>query len=158
MTDRSILHASFTVERTYPFPPATVFRAWADEGQKAAWFHGPPDFGQEGKSFDFRVGGSETVATVPPGEKAHRFTCRYYDIVDDERIVYAYNMEHGDERASLSVATIELEAVDGGTKVTVTEQGVFLDDIYDADDRQHGTIGLLGQLGEHLASQAAQPA
>jgi uncharacterized protein YndB with AHSA1/START domain len=154
MTHRSTLHASFTLERTYPVPPAQVFAAWADADQKAAWFHGPPEFGQRDKSFDFRVGGSETVSTVPPDGPEHRFHARYYDIVADERIVYAYNMEHGDVRASLSVATIELEAVDGGTRLTITEQGTFLDGVYDADDREQGTIGLLGQLGEHLARGA----
>ena len=57
-------------------------------------------------------------------------------------------------RASLSVATIELEAVDGGTRLTITEQGTFLDGVYDADDREQGTIGLLGQLGDFLAGRA----
>ena len=28
--DRYVTHASFTLERAYPVPPARVFAAWAD--------------------------------------------------------------------------------------------------------------------------------
>jgi len=30
MTDRSVTHATFVVERTYPVSPARVFAAWAE--------------------------------------------------------------------------------------------------------------------------------
>ncbi len=32
MTERSIVHATFTLERTYPVPVQRVFHAWADPG------------------------------------------------------------------------------------------------------------------------------
>lgn len=38
MTNRSVLHATFTLERTYPATPARVFAAWADPAAKARWF------------------------------------------------------------------------------------------------------------------------
>ena len=34
--DRYVTHASFTLERAYPAPPARVFAAWADPAVKAA--------------------------------------------------------------------------------------------------------------------------
>jgi uncharacterized protein YndB with AHSA1/START domain len=36
--DRHVTHATFTLERSYPVPPARVFAAWADPAAKARWF------------------------------------------------------------------------------------------------------------------------
>ncbi len=38
MTDRSVTHATFVVERRYDASPARVFAAWADPAAKARWF------------------------------------------------------------------------------------------------------------------------
>jgi uncharacterized protein YndB with AHSA1/START domain len=35
MTDRSVTHSTFVVERSYDASPARVFAAWADPGAKA---------------------------------------------------------------------------------------------------------------------------
>ena len=34
--DRNVTHATFTLERSYPVPPARVFAAWADPAAKAS--------------------------------------------------------------------------------------------------------------------------
>jgi uncharacterized protein YndB with AHSA1/START domain len=62
MTNRSVLHATFTLERTYPIAPARVFAAWADPAAKARWFAGA-DAEHE---LDFRVGGREKVIRGGP--------------------------------------------------------------------------------------------
>jgi uncharacterized protein YndB with AHSA1/START domain len=36
--DRYVTHATFSLERIYPVPPARVFAAWADPAAKARWF------------------------------------------------------------------------------------------------------------------------
>jgi uncharacterized protein YndB with AHSA1/START domain len=41
MTNRSVTHATFVIERTYEATPARVFAAWADPKAKARWFVGP---------------------------------------------------------------------------------------------------------------------
>ena len=152
MTDHSTIHASFTIERTFPVPPARVFQAFADPAEKAKWFGGG-DWEQLERTFDFRPGGSETdVARSPEGIEVG-FYLRYYDIVEDERLVYAYDMSNGPDRASLSVATIELEPTgDGGTRYTHTEHGAFLDGHHDAAGREEGSIGITDQLGAYLAT------
>ena len=37
MSDRSVAHATFVVERTYDAVPARVFAAFAEPAAKAAW-------------------------------------------------------------------------------------------------------------------------
>jgi len=151
MTERFAEHGTFTIERVYPAAPARVFRAWADPAAKARWFVGPKTAWKETyRAFDFRVGGSERVTGGPPGEPAHSFDARYWDIVPDERIVYAYEMHIGDTRISVSLATVEFKPSGGGTRLVFTEQAVFLDGYDDAGSRERGTKVLLDQLGAAL--------
>jgi len=149
---RSITHGSFTIERVFPgATPARVFEAFASPDVKARWFHGPDEWAQTAPTMEFRPGGRETRGGGAPGGVQHRFNCQYYDIVDGERIVYAYEMHLGDVRISVSLATIELAPVaGGGTQLTMTEHGAFLDGYDDAGSRERGTHGLLDGLGAFL--------
>ena len=65
MPERSVVHSTFTTERTYDWPPARVFAAWADPATKARWFAGGT--GEGNYQLDFRVGGREVVSGGPPG-------------------------------------------------------------------------------------------
>lgn len=154
MTDRSTVHASFIIERTFPVPPSQVFRAFADQATKALWFGADEGWEKLESHFDFRPGGSESDLSRAPDGSLSGFNVRYYDIIADERIVYAYDMARDDARASLSITTIELEAVDGGTRFTMTEQGTFLDGIHDAPGREEGSNWVIDQLGAFLTAPA----
>ncbi|MCX5513902.1 polyketide cyclase [Kaistia algarum] len=148
---RSAVHATFVIEKHYPAPPERVFAAFADPKLKARWFVGPPEWGQGRHELDFRVGGREISSGGPKEGPAHRFEALYQDIVPDERIVFSYDLHLGDSRISVSLTTVEFAADLSGTKLTFTEQGVFLDGYDDAGSREHGTRELLGQLGASLA-------
>jgi len=148
-----IVHASFSVERTFPTAPARVFAAFADPDLKARWFHGPDDWTPTVRTLDFREGGHETAAGEVPGEWSSRFEADYHVIEPDSQIVYSYVMYHDDVRLSVSVTTIELDAVDDGaaTRVVFTEQGAYFEDGDAANaSREEGTIGLLKQLEASL--------
>lgn len=147
---RSVTHATFTLRRTYPATAQKVFAAFADPARKAAWFNGPEEWGPDEHSFDFRVGGRETSSGGPKGGPVHAFSAIYQDIVENERIIYSYDMHLDDVRISVSVATIELRPVAGGTELVLTEQGAFLDGFDDAGGREHGTRELLETLGRYL--------
>lgn len=146
MTERSIAHGTFVLERTYPASPARVFRAWADPAVKKRWFGD----GSEPKIFDFREGGRELVESGE-GEFQFGFDVRYEDIVENNRIIYTYYMTMGGKRISVSVAAIELFPVGEGTRMTVTEHGCFLDGLDNMDQRKRGTEGLLDALGAELS-------
>jgi uncharacterized protein YndB with AHSA1/START domain len=143
-------HATFVIERTFSFAPSVVFAAWADPLAKARWFAGPAPWRQLDRDFDFREGGHEGVSGAWPGGRVSTFNSRYYEIVPDERIVYAYDMCLNERRISVSLATIEFKAEGAGTLLTVTEQGVFLDGYDDVGSRERGTRVLLDQLDAAL--------
>jgi uncharacterized protein YndB with AHSA1/START domain len=156
MTERSVNHATFVIERAYPAHPAKVFGAWADAAAKAVWMD-DPDFKSDGTEadLDFRVGGHERFGGLTPEGSSYRYDATYYDIVPDRRIVYCYEMYGDDDRMSVSVATVDIVPDGTGTKLTYTEQGVFLDGIDKPEAREEGTAWLLDNLGKYLASHAA---
>ncbi len=70
----------------------------------------------------------------------------------DERVVFSYQMSIDENRISVSVTTIELQPEGSRTRLTFTEQGVFLDGYDDAGQREHGSRMLLDQLEASLAN------
>ena len=94
-----------------------------------------------------------SVVIGPPDGPIHTYEATYHDIVPNERIIYGYEMHVGESRISVSLATFELKPEGKGTRLVFTEQAVFLDGYDDAGSREHGTNGLLNQLGEALARE-----
>jgi uncharacterized protein YndB with AHSA1/START domain len=159
VTARSVIHDTFTIERTYPAAPSRVFAAFASEEAKNTWGDTgelEPADGEAGISeFDFRVGGRERFGIKVAGVTLI-YDARYYDIVPDQRIIYSYEMYAGDARISVSVATIEFAKTESGTALTVTEQGAYLDGIDGPQApslRQGGMAEMLDNLTGYLAAE-----
>lgn len=154
MTELSISHVTFVIERSYPATPSRVFAAWASPDAKSIWMD-DPDFKSDGteSELDFRVGGHERFGGLTPDGTPYRYDAVYYDIVPHHRIVYSYEMYSGEDRMSVSLATVEMVPEQDGTKLTYTEQGAFLDGIDKPDAREEGTAWLLDNLGKYLAAQ-----
>jgi uncharacterized protein YndB with AHSA1/START domain len=152
MTDRSVTHATFAIERTYNAAPARVFSAFSTLESKKRWFSGPEEWPVAEHTLDFRVGGRELNRGGPPGGPMMTFNALYQDIVPEERIVFSYDMVMGDTRISVSLATIELKPSGAGTSLTFTEQGAFLDGFDNPAEREHGTKELLDALGREVES------
>lgn len=150
MTGRSAVHGSFTLERVYDASPARVFRAWADPAIKARWFGGLEGWQMLERSIDFRVGGKERLSGRKGSGVVSTFDAVYHDIVPERRIIYCYDMRLDGRHISVSLATITLQPEGAGTRLTMTEQGVFLDDYEDGGSREHGTRILLDRLGNAL--------
>jgi uncharacterized protein YndB with AHSA1/START domain len=150
MTERSVTHATFVIERDYDAAPARVFAAWADPVAKARWFQGPEDWGPDEHALDFRVGGRETSRGGPSGGPVHIYEARYMEIVPDERIIFAYDLHLDERRISVSLATVELKPNGAGTRLIYTEQGAFLDGWDEVGLREEGTGELLDALQQYL--------
>ena len=153
MSERSAQHDSFTIERRYPTSPARVFASFSDQGKKAKWFGCVEGWVVGEHTLDFRVGGREVWRGGPPGGTEHRNDTVYHDIVPNERIVWSYTMSMDERRTSVSLSTVELRPDGKGTRLTFTEQGVFLDDYDGASDRQRGTRDLLDSLERTLEKE-----
>ena len=156
MTERSVIHDTFVLERTYPATPSRVFAAFASKEAKETWGDTgdiaaavPPSGLAE---FDFRIGGHERFGFVYQ-DINYTYDALYYDIVPDQRLVYSYEMYADGVRFSVSVATIEFAKTGDGTALTWTEQGAYLDG-FDGDDagrlREGGTSEMLDGLAKYL--------
>ena len=142
---RSVTHSTWTLERTYDAPPARVFKAFADKEAKSQWFGGGEELQWD---LDFRVGGREVNIGRTDSGTVFSLEALYQDIVPDER-------KMDDARISVSLATIQLEAADGGTRLTFTEQGAYLDGLDTPEQREHGTGELFDSLGRSLEKATA---
>ncbi len=142
-TERYVQHATFVVERTYPASAARVYQAWADPAAKAKWF-------SKADHFEFKVGGREHSKGGPPEGPVFTFDACYQEIVPEQRIVYTYTLDSGDNRISVSIATVQFVPTEGATKLIFTEQGVFFDGHDTPEIREHGTNLLLDELGKSL--------
>lgn len=155
MADQSTSHVTFTIQGTYPVPPAQVFAAFADPKAKSRWQSSDEvsavDDTDDYLEFDFRVAGHERFAFVNH-DVTYSYDADYFDIVPDERIVYRYTMHANGTPDSISLVTIEFGDDGGRTSLTYTEQGVFLDGIDDPAERQQGIAHLLDQLAGYLAT------
>lgn len=152
MIERSIAHGTFTVKRTYPFPPAKVFRAWADPAIKRMWYGGA-DQDDARQVFEFRPGGRE-LRFGKAGDQDFAIAHQYYDIVADQRIVYAYDVQIDNVLTSVSIAAVEFKAKGDGTELVMTEQGAFLDGLDKPEERIVGNEWVLDRLGEVLPQTA----
>lgn len=150
MSDRTVTHATFVIERTYEASPARVFAAFASAEAKDQWF-GEMDTPTPGYTLDFRVGGVERAGDG----SSFSFDATYQEIVPNERIVTTYTMDMGGNRISVSVVTVELKAAGKSTRLTYTEMGAFLDGHDKPQLREQGTTEMLDALGKVLAREAA---
>jgi len=152
MAERSVIHATFTLERSYDAPPAKVFKAFADPAIKRRWFVEGEGWEVEEFTGEFKVGGFERSRFRFRGGEPIRNDTSFHDIVPNERIIFAYSMTIGDKRISSSLATFQFKPAGNGTQLIFTEQGAFLDDLDSAGPREGGWKGLLDALGRALKS------
>jgi uncharacterized protein YndB with AHSA1/START domain len=148
MSERSVEHGTFVVERTYDATEDRVFAAWSDPQAKARWFD-DPDAESE---LDFRVGGRERRRGPLPDGREYTFQAIYQDIVPRRRIVYTYEMFLDGTRISVSLATAEFMPEGDCTRLVYTEQGAFLDGHELPTQREQGMGSLLDALGAWLQS------
>jgi uncharacterized protein YndB with AHSA1/START domain len=150
ITERSQVHATFVIERTYPVPVEAVWRALTENEARDQWFGAGDAFEVSEKSHEFRVGGHGLEEGRWHGGPRSRFHSTYTDIVERERIVFTYDMWVDGRHMSTSLTTTALEGDGARTHLTYTEQGVHFDGLDTPEGREEGTRGILDQLGAYL--------
>ena len=147
MSDHSVAHGTFVIDREFAHPVSRVFGAWADPKKKAKWFGDPEN---PATVFEFRPGGRESSSGKIPNGPTFNFDVTYQDIVPDNRILYSYDMHMDGRKISVSLAAIEFSPTAKGTRVKMTEYGLYLDGLDNMEQRKAGTVFLVGQLGAYL--------
>ncbi|HEX5328372.1 MAG TPA: SRPBCC family protein [Acetobacteraceae bacterium] len=148
---RSVVHATFDLERSYAAPVARVWQALTDAAAKQKWFGGTPGSWEVlERHMDVRVGGRERLKGRWEGGVVSTFDAVYHDVIPNQRLVYTYEMHLDDKKISVSLATLQLKDAGATTTLKVTEQGAFLDGYDDAGSREQGTGHLLDALARSL--------
>ena len=155
MSEPSVIHSTFVIERSFPVPPEQVFAALADPAKKRRWFAETDGIQVREFEMDFRVGGTEH-SRFKIGEGPHQGTAcandtTYQDIVPNHRVVIAYTMTLGEYRMSASLATFELLPTAKGTDLIFTEQGAYFEHSDGPQMRQDGWRSILEKLAKELA-------
>ena len=152
MTERSVTHATFCIERLLEASPARVFAAWSDAQARYRWFVSGEGFAIAEYAHDFRVGGHEHSRFSPTkGQAVFTNDTWYLDIVPDERIVFTYTMDQDGRRFSVSLATVQIRPEGSGSRLTFTEMGAFLEGADGPDMRESGWNQLLDAFEAELA-------
>jgi uncharacterized protein YndB with AHSA1/START domain len=149
MSDHTVTHATFSLERVYPVPPERVFNAWAEPEIKARWFSTT----SQDYELDFRPGGIERLSATHDGKLIY-WESLYREIVTDERIVYTSVLSEQDTVATVSLTSVEFVPEGEGTRLILVEAGAFLDGREQPAWREQGTSDWLDALGTELTERA----
>jgi len=144
-----VTHSTFTLERRYPVPVQRVFEAWATPEARRRWMAQGAEHSQ-----DFVVGGLETVKGVDGEGRALTYEARYADIATNERILTTSTLRTGDQLSTVSVTSVEFRADGAGTRVVVTEHGMYLPGQEQPEWREQGTAQQLDTLAAEFAAAA----
>ena len=156
MSQPTVVHNTFVIERSYPVTPERMFAAFADPAKKRRWFAESENYETEQFSADFTTDGSEHASyrfkagTPFPGTSL-TYRGSYQDIVANRRIVIASTMTLGDRRFSASLVTFEFLPTEKGTDLIFTHQGAFFEGADGPEMRAAGWRKLLDQLAAELA-------
>lgn len=164
MTEQTKTAGDLVLERSFEVPPQLVWQMWTDPAHFAAWY-GPHGATVTVPEMDVRVGGRRLVGMAfdtPDGVHQMWFVGEHLEVAEHRRLAYTESMsdEVGTVKSSedagmpaghpmTTQVTVELEAVGGGTKMTMTHAGVAADSSGAA-----GWAMAFDKLAPYLARQA----
>jgi uncharacterized protein YndB with AHSA1/START domain len=114
-------HATITLQHSYSVPPERVFSEFANPVARASW-SAPSKDELIYDEADFRVGGKDVFRCGPKGDPKFRGETRYLDIVPNARVVSSETVEVAGRRLAVALTTLDFEATEDGTNLTVTLQ------------------------------------
>ncbi|MDX1611654.1 MAG: SRPBCC domain-containing protein [Candidatus Thermoplasmatota archaeon] len=152
-TQPKMTDTSLTVERTIQAPIERVFRAFTDPEEIAKWYHPGPMTtevttweAQEGGAFDITMIASPEMELEEGDPGRYRTTGTFREVQPNERLVHTWRWEGMDDEESL--VTVELEAVEEGTHVTLTH--TKLADRESVESHAEGWGSCLENLAQHV--------
>jgi uncharacterized protein YndB with AHSA1/START domain len=114
-------HDTLVLTRTLPAPPAAVYAAFAEDTIRRRWIRMPGSGARY--THDFRLGGGENArasfTTLDSPTEQLENQSHYLELVDDQRIVFAYRAVVDGVVRWASLVTVELGVADGGDDAVV---------------------------------------
>jgi uncharacterized protein YndB with AHSA1/START domain len=151
MTKLSTAFEKTIVTRVYPASPQRVFAALSDRTAMEAWASPGDNFALRIDPFEFREGGRALSHMTTEGEAPWINDETYQNIVPAQRIITTSSLRHKGNLCFAGVIVYELAAEGAGTRLTITELGVFPDGHDSAEMHQMGWTQMLDQLGAWLS-------
>jgi uncharacterized protein YndB with AHSA1/START domain len=137
--------ATVTVERLIAAAPEAVFPAWLDPDQAGRWLFRTPDGALERCEIDARVGGGFAIWERRGADLAEHHG-EYVEIGRPARLAFDFWTSFSAERTRV---TVEIAPEGGGSRLTLTHEGVWPDW---ADKTRHGWSMVLEGLARTLES------
>jgi uncharacterized protein YndB with AHSA1/START domain len=156
MTDATVVHSTFVIERRYPVSPGRVFTALSDPAIVRRWYAGAGGRTAGTFEMDFQPYGRQRLA-APMGEDTPfpgvmlTSEATFLDIVPGRRVIVGQTMTLGERRLSLALITYEILASDAGADLVFTHQGAFFEGSDGPKMREEGWRVLIESLGAELA-------
>jgi uncharacterized protein YndB with AHSA1/START domain len=144
-------HATIALERLYPAPVERVFSEFADPVARARW-SAPSEDELIYDAADFRAGGQDVFRCGPKGDLRFRGETRYLVIVSNACVVSSETVDMEGQRLAVSLATLDFEAAENGTKLTVTVQMVSFAGSGMIEGTEYGYKSALDNLSRHLSN------
>jgi uncharacterized protein YndB with AHSA1/START domain len=141
MTDTNTPPDAVVIERRFDAPVEQIWRMWTVPEHFQAWY-GPTGASIPVAKMDVRVGGSRRVCMeveTPGGPMQMWFAGEYREVVENERLVYTEAISDQDgnpaapsamglpEGHPVTEVRVELEVVDGHTRMIMTHVGIPAD-------------------------------
>ena len=139
---------SLAIVKNYNAPPEKVWHAWTDPEILKQWFHPGPDASTPTAEVDLKVGGAWHIQMLTNDCEDHDVSGVYQEIIPNKKLVFTWAWKSTPERESQ--VTIELQAIEDGTQLTLTHEQFF---DKDARDRHNeGWTACLSQLENFINS------
>lgn len=138
MTENTTTQNQIVIERFFDAPADLIWKMWTEAEHFKNWY-GPKGFTVPVAKMDVRVGGKRHICMQSPDGSMKMWTTgEFTELIPNERLVYtdSFSDEHGnvvspadygmseDQHAAQTIVTVELETVDGRTRMTMTHAGV----------------------------------
>lgn len=133
------------IEKLYDAGCTEVFDAWADPDIMRQWFFVDPAWSAEVEA-DVRPGGRYRLAMITEAGERHTMTGEYLEVDRPRRLVFTWSSHV----VSDTKVTIELETLDGRTRLRLTHEGIA--DAVARERHEAGWGGCLANLARRLGT------
>lgn len=150
----SIVEGVVDLTKAIDQPVEAVFDAWADEQAQLSWGHPGDGWSMTFDKFVFAVGETCVCRFGPEGGQQYRNEIRYLSIEPARRIVYSSSLSTGGRLSFAGTVAVTFEGVEGGTRMRLIEQGLYLDGHDNVEGHRSGWDSMLDALCISLTAAA----